>query len=73
MIVRIFEHIQCRWALNDRLALVRLCRNVLIEGVTLVDSPFWVVHPTFCSNVIVRGVTVISPHINNDGVETHGR
>jgi polygalacturonase len=46
---------------------------VLIEGVTLVDSPFWVVHPTFCSNVIVRGVTVISPHINNDGVDTHGR
>jgi polygalacturonase len=45
------------------------CRNVLIEGVTLIDSPFWVVHPTFCTNVIVRGVTVNSPHVNNDGVD----
>jgi polygalacturonase len=45
------------------------CRNVLIEGVTLRDSPFWVVHPVFCSNVTVRGVTVDSLTINNDGCD----
>jgi len=45
------------------------CRNVLIEGVTLKDSPFWVVHPTFCTNVTVRGVTVDSLLINNDGCD----
>lgn len=43
------------------------CRNVLIEGVTIKDSPFWVIHPTFCTNVTVRGVTVESLLINNDG------
>ena len=43
------------------------CKNVLIEGVTLVDAPFWVIYPVFCTNVIVRGVTVDSPYINNDG------
>ena len=45
------------------------CTNVLVEGVTLIDSPFWVVHPTFSTNVIVRGITVNSPHVNNDGVD----
>ncbi|MBI2515526.1 MAG: glycoside hydrolase family 28 protein [Opitutae bacterium] len=45
------------------------CRNVLIEGVTIKDAPFWVVHPTFCTNVTVRGVTVDSLLINNDGCD----
>ncbi len=30
------------------------CRsNLLIEGVTFKDSPFWTVHPVFCNNVTV--------------------
>lgn len=45
------------------------CRNVLIEGVTIKDAPFWVVHPTFCTNVIVRDITVDSLLINNDGCD----
>lgn len=45
------------------------CRNVLIEGVTIKDAPFWVIHPTFCTNVIVRRVTVDSLLINNDGCD----
>ncbi len=34
------------------------CRNVLIEGVTFKNSPFWTMHPSFCQNVTVEGVTV---------------
>lgn len=34
------------------------CRNVLIEGVTLVNSPMWTVNPVACENVIVRRVTI---------------
>lgn len=45
------------------------CRNVLIEGVTVKDSPFWVIHPVFCRNVTVRGVVVDSLTINNDGCD----
>ena len=45
------------------------CRNVLVEGVTLKDSPFWVVHPVFCTNVTVREVTVDSLALNNDGCD----
>ncbi|MGM9762891.1 MAG: glycoside hydrolase family 28 protein [Candidatus Cryptobacteroides sp.] len=45
------------------------CKNVLIEDVTILDSPYWVIHPTFCDNVIVRGVTIESYNRNNDGCD----
>ena len=43
------------------------CKNVLIEDVTLLRSPFWVIHPLWCENVTVRGV-----HIQNDGPNGDG-
>jgi polygalacturonase len=45
------------------------CQRVLIEGVTLKDSPFWCVHPIYCEDVVVRGLTIVSRHINSDGVD----
>ena len=45
------------------------CTNVLIEGVTVIDSPFWVVHPVLCRNVTVRRVKVDSLNANNDGCD----
>jgi polygalacturonase len=41
--------------------------NVLIEGVTIINSPMWEIHPVLCTNVTVRGVTVRSHGPNNDG------
>jgi polygalacturonase len=43
------------------------CKNVLIEGVTLVNGPMWTIHPVYSENVIVRRVTVITEGPNNDG------
>ncbi|HEY9225669.1 MAG TPA: glycoside hydrolase family 28 protein, partial [Gemmatimonadaceae bacterium] len=43
------------------------CRNVLIEGVTIVNSPMWEVHPVLCRNVTVRGLTITTHGPNNDG------
>ncbi len=45
------------------------CRNVLISGVTIVNSPMWVIHPLESSGVLVRGVTVRSHGPNNDGCD----
>jgi len=45
------------------------CTNVLIEGVTITNSPMWVVHPVLSTNVTVRGVTVVSAGPNNDGCD----
>lgn len=47
----------------------RECRRVLIEGITLKDSPFWCIHPLYSSDVIVRGVTIDSHNPNNDGCD----
>ena len=44
-------------------------RNILIEGVTIRNAPFWVIHPTLSTNVTIRGVTVISHGPNNDGAD----
>ncbi len=46
-----------------------LCENVLIEGVTLLRSPFWVIHPLLCENLTVRGVRVINDGPNGDGCD----
>jgi polygalacturonase len=43
------------------------CKDVLIEGVTIRNSPMWIVHPVLSSNVTVRGVKVLSHGPNNDG------
>lgn len=45
------------------------CRNVLVEGVTIRNSPMWEIHPVLCANVVVRGVKVISHGPNNDGCD----
>ena len=37
------------------------CQNVLIEGVTIVNSPMWEIHPVLCTNVTVRDVTITHP------------
>lgn len=42
-------------------------RNILIQGVKLVRSPMWELHPVLSENVTVRGVEIISHGPNNDG------
>lgn len=43
------------------------CSRILIEGIHLRESPFWVIHPVYCDNVIVRDVDIASFYRNNDG------
>lgn len=43
------------------------CKNVLVEGVKIVDSPMWEVHPVMCENVTVRNIYVETHGPNNDG------
>lgn len=43
------------------------CRRVLIQGVTLRDSPFWMIHPVLSEDVTVRDVHCISHGPNSDG------
>ena len=45
------------------------CKNVLIEGVKIVNSPMWEIHPLLCENVTVRKVWISSHGPNNDGCD----
>jgi polygalacturonase len=45
------------------------CRNVLIEGVTIRNSPMWEIHPVLCTNVTVRKVHIATHGPNNDGCD----
>ena len=45
------------------------CSRILVEGITIRNSPFWTIHPVYCDNVIVRGVTIDSHYPNNDGCD----
>jgi len=46
------------------------CSNVLIEGITAVNSPSWTINPVHCQNVTVHAVTIINPadSPNTDGI-----
>jgi len=45
------------------------CTNVLVEGVAIVNSPMWEVHPVLCTNVTIRGLKISSHGPNNDGCD----
>lgn len=45
------------------------CKNIKIEGITLVNSPFWTVNPNFCENLTIDGITILNPDSpNTDGI-----
>lgn len=44
-------------------------KNVLIEGVTVTNSPMFEVHPILCTNVTVRNLKIVSHGPNNDGCD----
>ncbi len=43
------------------------CKNILIDSVTIINSPMWHIHPVLCENVTVSNVTVEGLGPNNDG------
>ncbi|GAB3533789.1 exopolygalacturonase PelB [Pontibacter brevis] len=45
------------------------CENVLIEGVTIINSPMWILNPVLCNNVTIQKVTVESQGPNSDGCD----
>ncbi len=45
------------------------CSNILIDGITITNSPFWTVNPEFCENINLINLTVYNPDSpNTDGI-----
>jgi polygalacturonase len=43
--------------------------NILIEDITIINSPMWEIHPVLCKNITVHGVKIESHGPNNDGCD----
>jgi polygalacturonase len=56
-------------SLRPQLINIYQCNKVLIEGVTLLNSPFWVIHPLLSQNIVVKGVSMINDGPNGDGCD----
>lgn len=46
------------------------CESILLDGITLKNSPSWTVHLAWCKNITVRNVTAGNPYdsCNTDGI-----
>lgn len=58
--------------LRPQLIQFNRCRNVLIEDVTIRQSPFWTIHLFLCDTVVVRRVDISAHGHNNDGIDPEG-
>lgn len=47
-------------------------KNILIEGITIINSPFWTINPTGCDDLLIHGVTINNPSSNPKGHNTDG-
>lgn len=45
------------------------CKNILIDSVTIRNSPMWVMHPALSENITIQNVKVISHGPNSDGCD----
>jgi len=45
------------------------CKNILIEGIKIINGPFWHIHPVLSQNITVRNVRVDGSGPNNDGCD----
>jgi len=57
--------------LRPPLLQIHQCEDILLEGITLQNSPFWTLHPLFSKRVSIQQVTIINPKDapNTDGVD----
>jgi polygalacturonase len=45
------------------------CENILMDGISITNSPFWTIHPFLSKNIVLRNLKVYAHGHNNDGVD----
>ncbi len=45
------------------------CKNVLIDGISIENSPSWTVQPLYSQNVIIRNISIKNKGPNTDGID----
>ena len=57
------------WYLRPNFVQPYRSNNILIEDVTIINSPMWELNPVLCRNVTCRNVNISSHGPNNDGCD----
>lgn len=55
--------------LRPQLIQFNRCKNVLLDGFKIRESPFWTIHIYMCDNGIARNLDVKAYGFNNDGID----
>ena len=55
--------------LRPHLVQFNRCKNVLLDGFKIRESPFWTIHIYMCDNGIARNLDVYAHGHNNDGID----
>ena len=64
--MRVFE---AKDLLRPQLVNFNQCQRILMEDISLLRSPFWVIHPLECTDLTVRRVKMINDGPNGDGCD----
>ncbi|MHC1704216.1 MAG: glycoside hydrolase family 28 protein [Tenuifilaceae bacterium] len=43
------------------------CQNILVDGITILRSPMWEIHPVLSENITIQNVNIFTHGPNNDG------
>jgi polygalacturonase len=56
---------------RPRMIYLSKSKNILVRGLTLINSPSWNIHPVLCENMRIDGVSIINPgdSPNTDGID----
>jgi hypothetical protein len=56
----------------ERMFLFIRCKNLLMQGFTIENSPSWTIHPIDCDRVTITGISLLNGIYENDGPNTDG-
>lgn len=45
------------------------CKNILIKGISIINSPMWEIHPCLSENILIKEVKIKTLYYNNDGID----
>ena len=69
--------VQGPWRTDSMLQFVR-CQDLLLESITVRNSPHWTIHPMDCDRMNIRGISILNPISikdkgpNSDGIDPDG-
>ncbi len=56
---------------RTRMIVMKGCKNLRIENITVLESDSWAIHTILCEDVFIRGIRLLNNpyHLNSDGID----